>query len=431
MSSSLVLFGAVVCYFLFQRFQHRKRKYFSLGIETASLALLAIVSIRLLVSDWISPVSDGRPPHISHTSSDDLECSGCIVVSLRPDVFFLEFSANSVTSPYVYRVSALAALLFHSAVHSFPSCSRSSDLLWALTFNTRNQRSQELQIDYVLSTALKIGVAIGAVTSIATTVAVFVDVPYFDAWSGGFLVSIATSITLVTKLGSEGISEGTSIRKKIVASWPISFSLLAGQVAWLLNVTMDLNDIQTRVCVFAIWMGTSLAAYWRDPKGENLLGTLHVIGVAAISPILSLFFNEPVLGTLSLISLSICGLLLRRPSLGFGAAKPSVIASMLSWWVLASGTLLLCQLLQLTLSVGSCAEIFTVWAAVWIFVWLVFKQGENPHIAEQRFAYPCLGVLPVIAILSTCELASSIVEAPIASWFVDLILNHFIISSGL
>lgn len=410
-SSSLVLFGSVVCYFLFQRFQHTKRKYFSLGIETASLALLAIVSIRLLVSDWISPVSDGRPPYLLATLAV-MTWSVLGALWFRFGQTSFSLSSRRVVSLALTCIGSVLLLPFFFTpqfIH-FLHAAGLATLLWALTFNTRNQRSQELQIDYVLSTALKIGVAIGAVTSIATTVAVFVDVPYFDAWSGGFLVSIATSITLVTKLGSEGISEGTSIRKKLVASWPISFSLLAGQVAWLLNVTMDLNDIQTRVCVFAIWMGTSLAAYWRDPKGENLLGTLHVIGVAAISPILSLFFNEPVLGTLSLISLSICGLLLRRPSLGFGAAKPSVIASMLSWWVLVGGTLLLCQLLQLALLVGSCAEIFTVWAAVWIFVWLVFKQGENPHIAEQRFAYPCLGVLPVIAILSTCELASSIVE---------------------
>ena len=61
---------------------------------------------------------------------------------------------------------------------------------------------------------------------------------------------------------------------------------------------MDLNDIQTG-CVSSQF---GWAPRWRltgGIQGENLLGTLHVIGVAAISPILSLFFNEPVLGTLS------------------------------------------------------------------------------------------------------------------------------------
>ena len=58
---SLVLFGAVVYYF-FLAISAQEAKILFIGYRDSFVALLVIVSIRLLVSDWISPVSDGDPP---------------------------------------------------------------------------------------------------------------------------------------------------------------------------------------------------------------------------------------------------------------------------------------------------------------------------------------------------------------------------------
>ena len=151
------------------------------------------------------------PLHISHTSSDDLECSGCIVVSLGQTSFSL--SSRRIVSLSLTCIGSVLLLPFFftpQLIH-FLHTAGLATLLWALTFNTRNQRAK-VQIDYAKHST-KIGVAMGAVTSIATTVAVFVDVPYFDAWSV-VSWSIATSITLVTKLGSEGISEALPSGKR-------------------------------------------------------------------------------------------------------------------------------------------------------------------------------------------------------------------------
>ena len=389
-------------------------------LEHTCVAVVLIVSLRFLWADWIEPVVHGEQPLLVTM----------IPVALWSLVGSLWFRyGRSTLTDRVKNVLSLASLVVTTIIvptliaplmnFEFVQFAGFACLMWTLTFLRSGHMIQNENPSGVVKFALGFGLVIGGLTSMLTTLCVFVIVPYFTASFGGFLVSLAASIVLVTKLGGSYLGTGRLLRGFLVASWPISVSLLAGQIAWIFFLLFNLTDAETRICVGLIWVATSFVALYQERLGQRIISQAHVVGVGVLTPMiaLGLYPAEKIFGFVALVSLLVSGMLVRKISHsvraitldGFSGAGYSqmIVVRCIGWWVLLAGSLLLKSLLLAFWPVASAFELFPIWSVAWLMIWTVKDwalQKTSDRSDAMFIVHPFLGVIVILCCLATIDL---------------------------
>lgn len=389
-------------------------------LELSCAVVVLIVSLRLLWADWIGPVVQGEQPLLVTMIPVAL---WSLVGSLwfrygRSTLIDTEKNVLSLASLVVTTI-IVPTLIAPLTTFEFVQFAGFACLMWALTFLRSGHMIQNEKPSGVLKFALGFGLLIGGLTSVMTTLCVFVIVPYFTASFGGFLVSLTASIVLVTKLGGSYLAAGKPLRGFLVASWPISVSLLAGQIAWVFFLLFNLNAAETRVCVGLIWVATSLVTLYRERMGQRLISRAHIVGVGVVTPVIALgiYPTEKIFAFVALIALLITGMLVQKMShsvqkitlKGFSGVSYSqmIVVRCIGWWVLLAGSLLLKSLLLGFLPAASAFDLFPIWSVAWLMIW-VAKNWVLKETSESSggmiIVHPFLGVIVVLCCLSTMDL---------------------------
>ena len=389
-------------------------------VEVFSLAIISIVSARFLYADWIVQVSRGENPY-------QLSMLVVVLWSLLGSVWFrfgdssFSVSWKRFASVCLFCSAAVIALPFIHAPRFayFLQLAGLASLLWGMSFLREKLSDEKQAAEPVLPLALGFGFLVGVITSVLTTVRVFFEISHFEVWYGGFLVSLAASIVLVSKLGNHCIGGPSRANKFLVASWPIGVSILAGQIAWLIYLVFPLDEVESRLCVCLVWVVTAIAAYWRDRASEDRLGKAFVVGVAIVAPLITFFFypDEYYFGFLGLVLIVVSGCLVRRQAARENSVAHATTNQTVAWWVLIGGTLQISHLLIPVMTLWSFSQIFVVWSITWLFIWSNVK-GESSRseiTGKPNSAVPCYGILIAVSAISTLDLVSSVFD-----WFPSI-----------
>ena len=385
-------------------------------LESVSLVILLLVSTRLFFADWIGQVSRGEEPSA-------VTMLGVAFWSVLGSLWF-RYGGSTFSTSWRQGISVL--LFCNAAVLTLPFILRPqllffiqsaglAALIWGMSYLRQRLDDDDWITNHVLLSALTVGVLIGVITSILTTIRVFVFVPYFEVWSGGFCVSFASSAILVSHFGAQVLGGKRKSLGILAATAPICVSLLAGQFAWLIYSLVGLNEAEVRICVGLIWMATSVAALYRERIYEDLLGRLHVVCVSVVMPVITLVLypQESYFGILGLICISFSGGLVRVLSGRRLILMTGRLNHCIGWWVLVMGSILLNHLCEAGVIGGGFSEIFVVWSIVWLLVWCyrVAPGEQSDLIVDRSYRFPNVALLAFLCLLSGYELWTHLFEA--------------------
>lgn len=391
--------------------------------EVFFTVVVLIVSLRFMWVDWIGQVSRGEQPFL-------LTMIPVSIWSFLGAIWFRYGRSALVNSErYVLSLASFVmatiittTLLVPPSTLELVQVSAFACLVWAITFLGAVHGNDHERSCAALRFALGFGLLVGGLTSLLTTFCVFVKVPYFTATLAGLLVSLVASVVLLSPLGSSYLAVGKSLQKYLVAGWPISVSLLAGQIAWVFFLLFNLNETETRICVGFVWVATSFAAFYQERFAPWSISRLHVIGVGVVTPLISLWLypTEKVFCLLALFSLLSSGLLVRQMTHVETDSCDSDLRRIrisqfgmfrcIGWWVLVIGPFLVSSLIS-SVSLESTLELFPIWSVGWLLIWSVRNTslGER-STGDREFADVCpgLGVIATLSVIATIDLVRAI-----------------------
>ena len=378
-------------------------------LEAFLLAFPLLVSLRLFWADWIPQVSVGNTPNL-------MSMGVVIGWALLGSIWFRS-GKSSFSTRWGFGISVL--LFCAAAVLSLPFVQQAqlphyiqvfglAGLIWAITFSKQISNENELRKNHVLLTTLRFGTSIGVITAVLTTIRVFIALSYFDAWIGGFLVSLISAFVLYSRAGDHVLGDVALRNAKSIISWPVTISLLAGQIAWVLNNFVGSNESEERTCVALVWVGTSIAALLRERKYGALMDRFHVSGVSVILPLIAfaLYPGEDFLWVLGIVSVAVAGGLVRMLSVAHPSSVTTRLSLCLGWWVLVSGSLLVNYFCMPAMRSWLLSGVFVVWSTAWLLVWCWrMKHSEcDVSLASRIRAFPSMDLLTVFVMLSGYEL---------------------------
>lgn len=423
-SVSLLLLSGIH-YFFFGSRDHQWTVPFRNGIEIIALLCLGVLSARFLAIDWVLQITNGREPFV-FTS---------VIVFAWSLLGSLWFRLGSSGFPKLL-ARLLSLLLFcccfvialpfmgDPQMLAYVQAVGIASIIWGMTYALNEGEpsdSSDEGADSLVVGALSFGIAVGMGTSIATTLCVFVGFPGFYAGSEGFLISLLSSMILVTGKGHAVLSRWIPSKEKLITSWPIGVSLLAGQIAWLLVMILGVNSANEpivneemqRICVALVWVITAALAFLRNRTSVDLLSRIHIVGVSLLTPLIwfLMYRQELTFGILSLASVVLSGLLIRQLSRTVETVVGVTLGRTLSWWVFVSGTALICEIWLPMQTMEAIAGVYAIWTVGWLIAWhlpLTVGQKKDVQTLARPPAVPHASALVTLGILATVELVGSI-----------------------
>ncbi|TWT83280.1 hypothetical protein CA13_47450 [Planctomycetes bacterium CA13] len=339
--------------------------------------LVGISSLVMLWFHWAGPIVDGWKATPIPTAAVVvwwLVASACLYMASQKTNQSSLAIGSAILAPAAVAIAVPAFSLVHPVV--WIQVAALASLVWMVIACTLSMRTRFENDERALSGSFAFLLVVGIASALAKIVEILLDVDSLAIASGPVALLVSTiAIGMWAVLGWPSFGETQGLTKRL--SWPMAFSLIAGQLAWGLETTDILPSSLAFHFVAVVWLVSCIASAVEYQSRNTTVALFHAIAMSVIVCFMAMLHDSNASVEMEWIGLVACvvaGAIVviigRKPLVSIVCNHSQRI---LSWFTVFAGGYLFTQLGDgYSLSAEAVWTAFVLWLASWVIAWRAF-----------------------------------------------------------
>ena len=396
----------------------------SIAWTTAPIVIVATSSAGLLHTGWIEPVARGNlavPIPTLAVCGWWLGAASILLVRAKAVGSQLAASASALLAPAA--TALVVPVFFTTSFVVWIQVAAIGTSVWMAVAWCWSPQKRSM-LEPAMNGSRWFAVSVGVLSALAVTAGIILNEARLFPPFGPASLACSTCAAMLLWLGrcERGDRHGLP--------WPISVSMLGGQIGWLIYVAGWAGGVQVIESLCVVWTVGGAASMLIDRTHQRPANLLHIIATCVCVTGLTAFvgLRSTSLPWMSLAVLSVGGFQVAFGT-GNGAAIWRRASRVLGWFVVAAGGWIVAQRLAAGTDPGTVWTAFVIWATAWLVVWRVAATefqifpgpGDVPRLAAPDME---LSILLMAAVIGESALvALGGVRTPLATGIGDTLLG--------